>query len=448
MTLLQAPPPRLSVQTAPPPAGSARLIGQAGPDLQSHLAVHGRLPVPTQWGPLWGEWLLRELERSGLTGRGGAGFPAYLKALSVRRAEGQTMIVVNAMEGEPASAKDQVLLQGSPHLVLDGAQVLAAALGAVRVVICLPEQREALAARLRGAIRERGPLDLAMEGSPRSGTQLALLPGRYVTGEESALMAALSGHPGVPAWRPDKALPLAIPISRRRVAQPKALVHNAETLANVALIARYGAQWWRSVGDVEAPGTVLVTVSGDVGKRGVYEVETGTPISEILARAGAAPRLQAALVGGYGGAWIGADRLATPLSPSPLRALGASMGAGVLVALGGDACGIRETARVARWMAGESAGQCGPCLWGLPAIAGDLKEIVRGFVGSPAGTEVYQRLASRCAAVAGRGACRHPDGLVRLVESALRVFGPDLKAHLAGAPCAGASGSCVVPVPQ
>jgi NADH:ubiquinone oxidoreductase subunit F (NADH-binding) len=386
--------------------------------------------------------LLEELAGSGLTGRGGAGFPAYMKALSVRRAGGQTVVVANAMEGEPASGKDEALLHRSPHLVLDGALVMAAVLGSSRVVVCVADDREALAAHVRRALHERRA---ARADGPSF--ELASLPHHYVAGEESALVAALSGRRGVPEWRQDKSLPLAFrgPLALR----PRVLVHNAETLANVALIARHGARWWRSVGSVGWPGTVLVTISGGVGKPGVYEFETGRPIADMLARAGIASPLQGVLVGGYGGTWLSPRQLATPLSPEALRALGASVGAGVLVALGPNACGLSETARVARWMAGESAGQCGPCLFGLPAIAGDLEEIVAGT----AGPALYERLLSRCALVPGRGACRHPDGVVRLVQSALRVFATDVEAHLAGAPCTtppfpGTARSPVLPVPS
>ncbi len=217
------------------------------------------------------------------------------------------------------------------------------------------------------------------------------------------------------------------------VGRHAAVVHNAETLAHVALIARYGADWFREVGAAEAPGTCLVTISGGVECPGVVEVATGSPVSEIIGLARLSGPPQAVLVGGYGGTWLAAEDLTVPFAPAGLGRLGASMGAGVLVVLPAGTCGIQETARVARFMSGQSAGQCGPCLFGLPAIADDLATIADGT----AGPAVLDRLLVRCSSVAGRGACRHPDGVVRLVRSALEVFSSDVASHVRGHPCRG-----------
>jgi NADH:ubiquinone oxidoreductase subunit F (NADH-binding) len=219
------------------------------------------------------------------------------------------------------------------------------------------------------------------------------------------------------------------------------LVHNVETLANIALIARYGADWFSSVGTPEAPGTVLVTISGEIEHAGVVEAEIGMPIDRIVELAVPSGRLQAVLVGGYGGHWLAARELSTPYAPAELRGLQASMGVGVLVALTTRACGIRETERIARFMAAESAGQCGPCLFGLPAIAEDLHLIAEG----EADTSTLDRLVRRCGQVDGRGACRHPDGVVRMVRSAFRAFADDFAAHVRGEPCAGATRATVLP---
>jgi NADH:ubiquinone oxidoreductase subunit F (NADH-binding) len=142
--------------------------------------------------------------------------------------------------------------------------------------------------------------------------------------------------------------------------------------------------------------------------------------------------LQAVLVGGYGGVWIAKDAFTTPYAPTALRAIGAQMGVGVLVALGSTSCGIRETELIAQFMAAESAGQCGPCLFGLPAIAQDLHLIATG----EADRTTLNWLLHRCGAVVGRGACRHPDGVARLVRSALEVFSTDVASHIGAMPCA------------
>jgi NADH:ubiquinone oxidoreductase subunit F (NADH-binding) len=211
------------------------------------------------------------------------------------------------------------------------------------------------------------------------------------------------------------------------------LVQNVETLANLALVARRGAEWFTE------QETILVTVRGAVRRAGVVEVRPGTPIDEILERCGGAPEpLQAFLVGGYFGSWISAaDNLDLPFEAEALAPLGASLGARTLIAFPTSACGVAETARVATYLAGQSAGQCGPCVFGLPAVAQCLDVVVRGGSASHAALE---RLPALHAQIARRGACAHPDGTIALVESALRVFADEIDLHLGGR-CSGHTAS-------
>ena len=388
-------------------------------DLASHLAQHGAPPLPQAGDATWPERFAAIVESSGLTGRGGASFPSATKLRLVRSARGVRTLVVNAMEGEPASAKDKVLLSCVPHLVLDGAAMAGCALGADRIVICVAADSPEAVAAARHAVAERAGTALAPVA-----VEVRCPPGRYGAGEESALVSWLNGGPGAPSWRPDKTRPLSI-------GRGAALVHNAETLAHMALIARYGPASFRAAGSVHGPGTTLVTVSGGVEHPGVYEVATGTPLGAVIHQARPTDAVEAVLTGGFAGAWVGADALDTPYAPGPMAAVGGVVGAGVLVVLTRHACGVADTARVARYMAGESAGQCGPCVFGLPAVADDLDRLAAGVL-DPAG---MARLRMRVAAVDGRGACRHPDGVARLVRSALSVFGADAARHGAGEPC-------------
>lgn len=400
------------------PVTTARLLsaGAPGADHSRHLALHGPLPPIDRFAAEQRRGVLAEIERSGLTGRGGAGFPSFRKHLAVHREGRPPVVLVNAMEGEPASAKDRVLLERSPHLVLDGADVIASALGARRIVICLPNTRDELVVHVKAAVAARG------FGPAR--VEVLALPARYIAGEESALVAAAGRKAGLPAFRPDKSIPLSI-------GRAPTLVHNAETLAHLALIARHGADWFRSTGTAEAPGTTLVTISGAVDRPGVFEVALGTSLREVLAAALPMRAVSAVLVGGFGGSFVGADVLDAAYSPAGLREHGAAIGAGVLLVLDAKSCGLRETERIARFLAHESAGQCGPCLFGLPAIADDLARLAAGL----GGATVLDRLRARCAVVEGRGGCSHPDGAVRLVRSALTVFADDLNLHLGGTPC-------------
>jgi NADH:ubiquinone oxidoreductase subunit F (NADH-binding) len=407
---------------SPSPAPSLQrvhhLLGQP-PDLQGHLEAHGSLNVARGRSKSWQLSLMASLEDSGLTGRGGGAFPTSVK-LAVSQSGGTGgIVVVNAMEGEPASSKDQLLLTRAPHLVLDGAQYIATMCGSDRVVICVPNGRAAVVAAVRHAMEER-----RAHRHARLREELVLPPDRFIAGEESALANWIESTRSAPVFRPDKGIPL-------RIRKRPALVHNAETLAHVALIARYGPGPFRARGIAEEPGTCLVTLSGAVTHSGVVEVDKGTPLWDIVQRSRPVEPIQALLVGGYGGAWVGPGHFRTPYASIPLRTIGATAGVGVIVALGETSCGLAESARIARYLADESAGQCGPCAFGLPAIADDLTRLAR----CQCDDGLLPRLERRLRHVNGRGACRHPDGAVALVRSALSVFAADVAAHSRGEPC-------------
>jgi NADH:ubiquinone oxidoreductase subunit F (NADH-binding) len=408
-----------SVSEAPPRSGLHRLLGHPT-DLAGHVATHGALAVSLGHHASWQRALTASLETSRLAGRGGGGFPSSIKlAAASSQGHGGT-IVVNGMEGEPASDKDKVLLTRAPHLVLDGAQFLAAMGRARQIVVCIPTGPNGVATAVRHAISER-------TAARYSGVSEVVVrpPNRFVAGEESALVSWVDGRSGLPAFRPDKGTPL-------RIGKRSALVHNTETLAHIALIARYGPGPFLARGIEEEPGTCLVTVSGAVTHPGVVEVDRGTPLWDIGLRGMPTEPAQALLVGGYGGNWVGPEYFAMPYASISLRTIGASAGVGVIAVLANAACGVAETARIARYLADQSAGQCGPCVLGLPAIADDLARLTRG----QADPRLMARLQHRLGEVDGSGACRHPDGAVRLVRSALNVFARDVAAHERGEPCA------------
>lgn len=391
-------------------------------DLAVHRQVHGdigrrRLPD-----------LMAEIESSGLTGRGGGGFPTAAKLAAYRR-HGTSVLAVNASEGEPASRKDAVLLGLVPHLVLDGADVAARLAGARAVAMCLHEGSDVLGS-VQAAIAERRRA--RTDDLP---TELVEVPARYLSGEESALANYVSSGRAVPVFRPSKSVPLSL---RRR---QSLLVHNAETLANLALLARHGATWFRAGGANGEGGTRLVTISGSVVRPGVYETPAGAPLGSVLERAGLSAPLVGILVGGFGGSFVSGLDLDRPYSPDGLRPAGAHPGAGVLVAVALGTCALAETARITRYMAAENAGQCGPCVFGLPAISSDLDLLASG-AGNRADVD---RLRRRLGAVSGRGGCAHPDGVVRMVGSALSVFEADLEAHVEGRGCGGRVGVVSVP---
>jgi NADH:ubiquinone oxidoreductase subunit F (NADH-binding) len=404
---------------ASPTTGLYQLLGHPS-DLEGHLRTLGPLSLPAGRDHGWEEWLTGTLAASGLTGRGGAAFPTSRKLGMAQSGGGRGVVVVNGMEGEPASDKDKVLLTRVPHLVLDGAQALAAACGADQIMVCVPAGRDGVADTVQFALGER-----AGRSHSRVGEVMVRPPDRFVAGEESALVQWCTSGRSLPSFRPDKSV--ALRLGRRPV-----LVHNAETCAHVGLIARLGAEAFRSRGLPEEPGTTLLTVSGAVTRPGVVEIERGTPLRDVVVRSAPRGPMRAMLVGGYGGSWVGSEHFGTPYASIALRTIGASAGVGVIVVLGAGSCGVRESARMAHYLAGQSSGQCGPCRYGLPAIAQDMDLLARGRV-DPG---LVARLERRLDEVEGGGACRHPDGAVAMARSALRVFADDVEAHRRGTPCA------------
>jgi NADH:ubiquinone oxidoreductase subunit F (NADH-binding) len=216
-------------------------------------------------------------------------------------------------------------------------------------------------------------------------------------------------------------------------------VQNVETLAHLALVARYGAAWFRARGSQDDPGSRLLTVSGAVRRPAVHEVAGGTSLGEAISRAGGPiGNLQAVLVGGYHGGWVpwNAETVHLPLVRSALAPYDAAPGAGVLVALDTQHCGLVAAAGIARYLAGQNAGQCGPCRNGLPTIADHLADLAAGRNPTVAHAEIVRISGS----VEGRGACHHPNGTIRMVRSTLRTFRTEVEHHL-GARCSGAANS-------
>jgi len=375
--------------------------------------------------------LIELVAASGLRGRGGAAFPTARKLEAVAAGRGRPVVVANGTEGEPASDKDKALLRWVPHLVLDGVSLAAAAVGATQAIVVIAERSRNERAVVEQALAERDARALSGD----VGISLATAPDRFVAGEETALINFLNGGPAKPLFVPPRPF-------ERGVGGAPTLVQNVETLAHLALIARYGAEWFRELGSDDEPGSALVTLSGGVRKPGVYEVGLGAAFRDIVIGAGGLSEpATAVLVGGYFGGWIESrSALELSLLDAELAPYRIGLGARAVAVLPQDACGVVETARVARYLANESAGQCGPCVNGLDAIATALERIAAGRADrSP---EQILRWASQ---VLGRGACKHPDGAVRFVESGLRVFAQEFELHVHSRRCSG-DGRTILPV--
>lgn len=397
LKLLPIGPVFYNVQDSEHPSGHSRL------DADEFLATYGSARNLEQAGARAD--LLDRIERQHVHGRGGAHFPSAIKIQSAITAGGGGYVIANAAEGEPSAAKDAALWQVNPHLVIRGLTAVAKLTNAERAGIWVHEDSLATRSSIDRALRERE--------TRSSGGEIPIdvfpAPHRYVSGEASAIINAVQGGPAVPKFVPSKSRAWGagnVPV----------LVFNSETLAHIALLTGEGY-------DAEHTERSLITVL-EPGRRTVREVSERTTFSELL---GDQNVPHAVLLGGYGGHWSLWQEVAElHVSEKSLRSLGLSLGAGIVAPLPGDICGVTETARITEWMAHESAQQCGPCVFGLQWLAEDTQNLASG--GRTVGSAL-SRMRERLPLLHRRGACAHPDGVARMVSTALNVFEHEISLH-------------------
>jgi NADH:ubiquinone oxidoreductase subunit F (NADH-binding) len=384
-------------------AGPALLAGIAdGPSLLAHRQRLGPAPTPSS------DALVEMARDVDLRGRGGAGFPFAIKLAAAARRK--AVVVVNASEGEPASHKDAALITCSPHVVLDGAAAVAHALGTREVHIVVPSEVPTVRLIVEKALQERSA------AGERLKVQIHNAAPRFVAGQAQAVLQLLAGRENLPvtAWQPE-----AVKGHRGR----PTLLSNAETFAHLGHLSRVGASGYAAHGTTEEPGTTLLTLRGDGWDPEVREVAFGTPLEEVLT---GEEMTQPLLLGGYHGTWLRPQALpGLTVSRTAIAAAGATLGAGVMLPLAVGWCPLVRTVALVDYLAGQSAGRCGPCLNGLPAMAEALRALVLG--GGP-----IRRVEELCGLVVRRGACAHPDGTARLVTSMLKCFPYEVDSHSLG----------------
>jgi NADH:ubiquinone oxidoreductase subunit F (NADH-binding) len=398
-----------------PPSGNG-MEGYA-----AHLQRLGPVPAGTPA-------LIDVVERSGLRGKGGAGFPAAIKWRAVASQRGgKPVVLANGGEGEPLSRKDRTLMEQRPHLIIDGALAAAGAIGAREIVLYVGAEHTDAIRAMEHAAGER-------PRSERGRLRVVSAPVRYVSGEETAAVHFINAGLALPTSIPPR------PFERGVDGRPT-LVQNVETLAHVGLIARFGDAWFRSLGSGDASGTTLVTVGGAVPQTAVIEVAHGTTVTDAVnAAGGLTAESDAVLLGGYFGGWVESSQAwGLVIDPEPLRTQGHSLGCGVIAVLPAGRCGVVETGRILAYLAHESARQCGPCTFGLRAISAATERIA-ALTSSDGDLEHIQRWAGL---LPGRGACKHPDGAAGLLGSALRVFANEFQSHERQRRCSAAAAVAV-----
>jgi NADH:ubiquinone oxidoreductase subunit F (NADH-binding) len=402
------------------------LLG-AGPvsGLDDYLARGGGLglDLARSAGP---EAVLAELRRSGLRGRGGAGFPTATKWEAIRSHPCPTRhVVCNAAEGEPGTFKDRWLLRSNPYQVIEGLAIAARIVGAARAMVAVKRSFDREIRLVRRAVTEMRSSGM-LEGVA---VELVAGPDEYLFGEEKALLEVVEGNDPLPRIFP----PYQIGLFARRGSPNPTLVNNAETLANVPVILREGADQFRRVGTEACPGTMLFTLSGDVRRPGVYELPMGTPLRELLEGAGGGPARRAelkAVFAGVSARVITREQFDTPLDFDSMRAIGSGLGSGGFVAYEESTCLVKATLQFARFLWIESCAQCPACKHGAAEIVEALQRIERGT-----GSEADVRTAlAKCGTVTGGARCALPTGMSLTVGSVLGSFEEEVREHL-GRPC-------------
>jgi NADH:ubiquinone oxidoreductase subunit F (NADH-binding) len=389
-----------------------------GPAIGAGTESHGEHLA--RLGPLslTGPELIHAIDEAGLVGRGGAGFPTATKWRAVATMGTSPVIVVNGAESEPLSHKDRTLMENRPHLVLDGAVAAAMTLGAHRVVLYLCREYRPARASLLAALRERPKAPHAID--------VVLAPPRFVAGEETAAVHCVNDNLALPLSKPPR------PFERGVGGRPT-LVQNVETLARVGLLARLGPKISGGRGREMSSGTVLLTLSGDVQDPGVVEMPAGATLQAAIdAAGGTVEQPSAVLLGGYFGAWVTADDAAEIcLDPAELRRRGLSLGCGVVHVVSQNRCIVEETGTILRYLAAESSRQCGPCTFGLTAIAHAATRIAE----HKAHEDDLENVIRWARELRGRGACAHPDGAAGLLASAYGAFQSDFISHVTQRTC-------------
>jgi NADH:ubiquinone oxidoreductase subunit F (NADH-binding) len=366
--------------------------------------------------------VIEEVRRSGLRGRGGGGFPTGIKWRTIREdPSGTKFVVCNAAEGEPGTFKDRWLLRANPYQVVEGLGITAYAVGAERAFIGIKAGFEREIERLRVAMEEMAARDLigpvAMELVPG--------PDEYLFGEEKALLEVIEGNDPLPRTVP----PWIEGLFRTPGSPNPTAVNNVETLANVPHILRNGAEWFRSFGTGESPGTMVFTLCGDVRHPGMYELPLGYSLRDLIYGVGGGPREGRELKAVFPGASntiISAEQLDAPLAFETMRAVGTGLGSGGFVVYDDTACIVRATLVFSRFLYVESCAQCPACKHGTSAITQLLERIDRGD-----GSDIdVETILARALTVTDAQRCALPTGETLIAQSAVQVFGQEFADHL------------------
>ncbi len=374
------------------------------------------------------EEVIEEIKKSGLRGRGGAGFPTGLKwEFAAKQKSDMKYMVCNADEGDPGAFMDRAVLEGDPHAVLEGMAIAAYAIGAKKGFIYVRAEYPMAIERLRVAIKqakERGFLGEKIFGTDFSfDIEIRIGAGAFVCGEETALMASIMGERGQPRVRPP------YPVQKGLWGKPT-VINNVETLANIAWIIRNGWQEFRKYGTEKSPGTKVFALAGKVKNTGLVEVPLGITLRELIFDIGGGvpngKKLKAVQTGGPSGGVIPASKIDTPIDYESLTALGTIMGSGGVIVLDEDDCMVDVAKFFLEFTVNESCGKCTPCREGTRTMYEILDRITKGE-GTMEDIETLEELAT---VVKETSLCGLGQTAPNPVLTTLRYFKDEYIAHV------------------
>jgi NADH-quinone oxidoreductase subunit F len=377
------------------------------------------------------EEIIEELKRSGLRGRGGAGFPTGLKlSFMPRTAPGQKYLVCNSDESEPGTCKDRDILRFNPHALVEGMAIAAYAIGATVAYNYIRGEFYEPWARFEEALGEARAVGLLGSDIQGSGIEVQIHAqrgaGAYICGEETALLESLEGKKGLPRFKPP------FPAQYGAFGRPTT-VNNTESLASIPMIMRQGGQWFSELGPPNNGGAKIFSVSGHVARPGNFEVALGTPFRDLLEMAGGVRgggRLKAVIPGGSSVPVLpAAIILETNMDYDSLREAGSALGAGSVIVMDDTTCMVRMLERIARFYSVESCGQCTPCREGT----GWLYRVLRRIRGGNGTVEDLDLLLDMANKIEGRTICALGDAAAWPVQSFLRHFRHEFEAMIPGA---------------
>ncbi|MBI5035955.1 SLBB domain-containing protein [Candidatus Micrarchaeota archaeon] len=373
------------------------------------------------------EKVIAEVDRTGLRGRGGAGFPAAKKWQFCRAAKGETRYnVCNADEGNPGAFMNRMLMEGDPHKVLEGLIISSYAIGASKGYVFVRAEKALAAERMRKAVadsRKKGFLGDNILGS-RFGFDVEVVKsaGAYVCGEETALIEAIEGKRGTPRARPP------YPAQRGLYDSPTN-INNVETLAHVTMILSKGADWFNGVGTQKSKGTKVFCLTGSVERPGAYEVPIGFNLKELVHGIGGLdgkPKLIES--GGPAGLCLKENQLDVPLDFETMQDEGTVMGSGGVVVFGEECCPVDVAKHFMRFTRDESCGKCTPCREGTTRLYEMLEDLTSG----KGNRETLEKISKLSELIRDTAFCGLGQGATNPLVSAMKNFARDFEAHADG----------------